>query len=146
VRSLLVAAEEHDAVLACWLQVAVATGARRGEVCALRWSDVDLEAATVRIERSVSATKSAGVAIRPTKTGRVRLVSLTAPAVETLLRHHTRAEMVAASTGRTVDSDDQIVTSDPQARRPWRPELVTRRRRRPEWLGPGPRSSFLRSK
>jgi integrase len=127
VRFLLALAERHDAVLACWLHVAVATGARRGEVCALRWSDVDLEAATVRIARSVSATKSAGVAIRPTKTGRVRLVSLTAPAVEALARHRTRAEKAAASTGRGVDLADQIFTSDPEGRRPWRPELVTRR-------------------
>jgi integrase len=127
VRFLLALAERHDAVLACWLHIAVATGARRGEVCALCWSDVDLEAATVRIARSVSATKSAGVAIRPTKTGCVRLVSLTAPAVEALLRHRTRSEKVAASTGRAVDPDDQIFTGDPQARRPWRPELATRR-------------------
>src|SRR5207302_7119154 len=42
VRFLLALAERHDAVLACWLHVAVATGARRGEVCALRWSDVGL--------------------------------------------------------------------------------------------------------
>jgi integrase len=96
-------------------------------VCALRWSDVDLEAATVRIARSVSATKSAGVAIRPTKTGSVRLVSLTAPAVEALARHRTRTEKAAASIGRRVDPDDQIFASDPEGRRPWRPELATRR-------------------
>ena len=124
---MMVAAERQDPVLACWLQVAVATGARRGEVCALRWSDIDFTTATVRIERSVSATKSAGVAIRPTKTGRVRLVSLTGGAVDALVRQRARAERTAADAGRTVDADDQIFTSDPDARRPWRPELVTRR-------------------
>jgi integrase len=124
---VMVAAERQDPVLACWLQVAVATGARRGEVCALRWSDIDFTTATVRIERSVSATKSAGVAIRPTKTGRVRLVSLTGGAVDALVRQRARAERTAADAGRTVDADDQIFTSDPDARRPWRPELVTRR-------------------
>ena len=127
VRAVMVAAERQDPVLACWLQVAVATGARRGEVCALRWSDIDFTTATVRIERSVSATKSAGVAIRPTKTGRVRLVSLTGGAVDALVRQRARAERTAADAGRTVDADDQIFTSDPDARRPWRPELVTRR-------------------
>jgi integrase len=39
IRALLAAAERRDPVLACWLQVAVATGARRGEVCGLRWGD-----------------------------------------------------------------------------------------------------------
>ena len=33
------------------------TGVRRGEIAALRWSDVDLEAAIVRIERSLEETK-----------------------------------------------------------------------------------------
>jgi integrase len=58
--------------------VAVATGARRGEVCALRWCDVDLDERIVRIGRSVSATASAGLIIKSTKTGRSRVVSLTA--------------------------------------------------------------------
>ncbi len=40
VRLALAAARTRDPVLWCWLQVAVATGARRGEVCALRWCDV----------------------------------------------------------------------------------------------------------
>jgi integrase len=127
VRAVLAAAQDYDPVLACWLQVAVATGARRGEVCALRWGDLDLEAASVRIERSVSATKSEGVAIRPTKTGRVRLVALTASAVRALRLLRARAEAIAATTGRPVQPDDQLFTSDVTAQRPWRPELVTRR-------------------
>ena len=46
IRALLACAEASDPQLSCWLQVAVATGARRGEICALRWADIDLEAAT----------------------------------------------------------------------------------------------------
>ncbi len=56
------------------------SGARRGEVCALRWCDVDLDKRFVRIERSVSATSSAGVVIKSTKTGKPRVVSLTTQA------------------------------------------------------------------
>jgi integrase len=78
VRSALAAAHKDDPALWCWLQVAVATGARRGEVCALRWCDVDLDERIVRIGRSVSATASAGLIIKSTKTGRSRVVSLTA--------------------------------------------------------------------
>ncbi len=63
VRQLLAAARALDPTLACWLDVAAATGARRGEVCGLRWADIDLDAATVRIERSVSATARQGVFI-----------------------------------------------------------------------------------
>jgi integrase len=45
----------------------LATGCRRGEVLALRWKDVDLDAGIVRIERSVEQTK-AGLRIKSPKT------------------------------------------------------------------------------
>ena len=127
VRELLAAARENDPALACWLDVAAATGARRGEVCGLRWSDIDLDAATVRIERSVSATKQDGVFIKTTKTDRFRLVSLTAQAVASLADHLDRAHGAAEAAGRSLDRSDLVFTNDPECQRPWRPELVTRR-------------------
>jgi len=96
-------------------------------VCALRWADVDLNGATVRIERSVSATKTTGIIIKSTKTGRVRLVGLTDDAVEALRSQLRRAHDVARSVGRRVEAEDLIFTNDSQARLPWRPELVIRR-------------------
>jgi integrase len=100
IRVMLAAAERTDPVLACWLQVAVATGARRGEICALRWGDIDLEQATVRIERSVAATKQAGIAFKSTKTGGVRLVSLTSQALSALRLHRELAQRRAVHIGR----------------------------------------------
>lgn len=119
VRALLAAAADVDAALACWLQVAVATGARRGEICGLRWSDVDLDDASVRIQRSVSATRQAGLTIKSTKTGGVRVVSLTTQAVIALRGHHRSTHHVAA--------DAYVFSNDADGARPWRPDLVTRR-------------------
>jgi len=81
----LVLARETDPETGRWLDVAAATGARRGEICALRWSNIDLDRQTVRIERSVSATKEHGVFIKTTKTDRFRLVSLTDQATQSLI-------------------------------------------------------------
>jgi len=119
VRAVLAAAQAKDFAFWCWLQVAFATGARRGEVCALRWDDVDLERRTVRIDKSVTATKRDGVVIKSTKTGRVRLVSLTAQSTAALdeLRLRSPAALDA----------DLVFTNDPHRQRPWRPEMVTRR-------------------
>lgn len=82
--------------------LAIGTGARRGEIAALRWSDIDLDAATVRIERSLEQTKD-GLRVKPPKTraGR-RTISLPAFAVEAL-RDHRRAQLelrVAIGAGR----------------------------------------------
>lgn len=127
VRTLLALAETTDPVLSCWLDIATATGARRGEICALRWSDIDLERATVRIERSVAATKEAGVYIKTTKTDRFRLVSLTDRAVRSITALRTAAESTAAGAERTMSADDLVFTRNIEATEPWRPELVTRR-------------------
>jgi len=48
------AAERHDPDRALFLIVAAMTGARRGELCALRWTDIDLDAATVTFARVIS--------------------------------------------------------------------------------------------
>jgi len=127
VRMLLRSAERADQELACWLHVAVATGARRGEICALRWGDIDWERATVRIERSVSVTKQAGVTVKSTKTGGVRLVSITKQSVQALQCHRDRANGRAVECRRPVGRDDQVFTRDPRSRQPIRPELITRR-------------------
>ena len=93
----------------------------------MRWSDIDLDEHTIRIERSVSATRSSGLVIKPTKTGRVRRVSITTQATDALIQHRIRAEQVAADDHRFVDPADLVFTNDSTCRRPWRPELVTRR-------------------
>jgi integrase len=51
-RVLLRAADEKPE-LACFLLLAAATGARRSEVVARRWSDVDFEGGQVAIARGV---------------------------------------------------------------------------------------------
>ena len=43
-----------DAVLAIAMALAAVTGIRRGELCALRWSDIDSEQGTVRVRRSLT--------------------------------------------------------------------------------------------
>ena len=35
------------------VSLALATGMRRGELCGLQWGDIDLDASTLRIKRSV---------------------------------------------------------------------------------------------
>ena len=53
------------------VSLALATGARCGELLALQWSEVDLDRATLRTERSVEETKR-GLRIKPPKTKRGR--------------------------------------------------------------------------
>ena len=72
--------------------LALASGMRRGELLALRWSDVDFDGGKVRVERSLEETAK-GLRFKPPKTkhGR-RAISLPASALE-MLRDHRRAHL-----------------------------------------------------
>jgi integrase len=48
------------------------TGARRGEILALRWADLDTDARTLRIERAIEETKEHGLRFKDPKTERGR--------------------------------------------------------------------------
>jgi integrase len=67
--------------------LALATGMRRGELCALEWGDIDLDGATLRVERSLEETK-AGLRVKPPKSRRGRRnIALSGDAVSMLRAH-----------------------------------------------------------
>ena len=84
-RALLAAAagERLEALYA----VALSTGMRQGEMLALRWPDVDLDACSLHVRGTMQRTKH-GLRIESPKTaGSRRRVSLTRTAIEALRRH-----------------------------------------------------------
>ena len=80
VRALLDASDERSCAL---YTVAVRTGMRPGEILALRWSDVDLEAGTVQINRALSE----GEFSTPKTPRSRRRISLSPATVATLKAH-----------------------------------------------------------
>ena len=59
-----------------YITLAADTGARRGELCGLQWSDIDMKESTITIRRNLQYTASAGVYETGPKTGVVRLVDI----------------------------------------------------------------------
>jgi integrase len=100
--------------------LALATGMRRGELCALRWQDVDLDRAQLRVEQSLEQT-SAGLRFKAPKTryGR-RLISLPPSAVAEL-RAHWKAQQeqrMSLGMGRATPSDLVFATFEGKPRSP----------------------------
>jgi integrase len=71
---------------------ALATGMRRGELCGLRWRDVDFEASKLQVERSVEQTKGLGLRFKAPKTKRGRRQIALPAYMATELRAHRRAQ------------------------------------------------------
>lgn len=76
-----------------FLQLAVATGCRRGEILALRWSDI--EDGRAHINRSLTQTR-AGLECKSTKTERPRTVKIPESAIAALEEHRKRQDVFRA--------------------------------------------------
>ncbi len=95
------------------------TGVRRGECLALRWTDLDLDAGTVAIRRSLQQTK-AGLAFKSTKTDRERAFTI-GPALVAILRKHRAEQDEVKALLRSAYHDDGLVfaRADGSAIIPW---------------------------
>jgi len=85
VSALIKAAQDQHSVLGTAVALAALTGARRGELVALRWSDIDLTNGIVKIARSLTFTGGERYE-GPTKTHASREVALDPVAIEVLNR------------------------------------------------------------
>ena len=68
--------------------VLLETGMRRGELLALKWSDVDYARRRLTIRRAVERTKAHGVLFKLPKSRKVRVISLSESAIAALQEHH----------------------------------------------------------
>ena len=126
---LISAAGARDPALGTLLVLAATTGARRGELCALRWSDLDPVAGEIDIVRAVTIANGEAI-VGPTKTRRGRRIHLDPTTLEALAAHRRRVDTDARRNGRTIAADAYVFSGDPTGRRPWRPDRVSRSFRR----------------
>lgn len=115
--------DDGDDLHLAWLLSSM-TGLRRGELLALRWRDVDLEAARISVRRAVGVVKEAGkprVEEGPTKSGHNRVIDIDPDTVAALRRHRSAGEVVALQSVR----DDAYVVSRPDGSQ-WHPERFSR--------------------
>jgi integrase len=87
--------------------VAVTAGLRRGELQGLRWEDVDLEAGTLQVRRTLSEPKG-GYILEAPKSGKGRNIWLTNKAT-TALREHRKRQLEERMEYGALWSDHDLV-------------------------------------
>jgi integrase len=105
--------------------LALGTGMRRGELCGLAWGAVDLDNATVRVERSLEET-AAGLRFKPPKSRHgLRTISLPSSVVEVIRVHrrHQAEHRLALGAGRP-GADDLVFTLSDGS--PYPPDKLSR--------------------
>lgn len=123
IRRLLDAAQ-GDRLYPLWL-LAVATGMRRGELCGLKWEDVDFEGGAVIVRRNLVMVNGRPAVQEPKTARSRRRVKLPASCLEALKawRHEQKKERLAHGPGYE-DSGYVFTQGDGK---PLRPDLLTKR-------------------
>ena len=126
VATIVRSADAEDPVLATALALAALTGCRRGELCALRWSDIDLVQGRIRISRSltvVDGTSHEG----PTKTHQARDISLDDIGVGILRKRREYMEDLSERAASPLAADPYVLSYDAHGGRPVGPNTLTHR-------------------
>lgn len=119
-------AEATDPVLATAIALAALTGARRGELADLRWSDVDLACGHLAIARSISVVE--GVTYEgDTKTHQVRRRSVDESGATLLRSHWIYLVDVSERAGSPLVEDPFVLSYSAHAGNPVHPDTISHR-------------------
>jgi integrase len=124
--TMLTAAWEDDPDWGCLLWVAMTSGPRRGELCALRWHDVDFDAQILTIARNYVEFGRYRVH-KDTKTHQQRRIALSPESVAVLRAHLQRAAARADAIGAELPPDAFIFSYALDCSRPMLPGTVTKK-------------------
>jgi len=115
---------------AVFLRLSTTAGLRPSEVCALRWLDLDLDAATITITGSIVTAKGLPQKYArkdPKSVHGERLLALDAATVELLRAHQAGGEQLAEQLGGRLGPQAYVFARTPDGRTPWRPDTVSKR-------------------
>jgi len=112
-----------------FLWLTMVSGCRRGEMCALRWTDLDLTRGIMTIERSYAQTR-AGRQEKHTKSRQKRRVALDAHTVALLTAYRARCRDECGSLGVDLSRDAFVFSGSPDLSTPLLPSTITQRYRR----------------
>ena len=90
--------------------LALHCGLRQGEILGLRWSDIDIEAATLQIRRTLSEART-GYRFEPPKNNKGRSITLTTQAGEALREHLARQLETIEMMGDLYEDQGLVVSS-----------------------------------
>jgi integrase len=117
-------AEERNPDIACFLRLAAVTGARRGELCAIRWRDFDKKW-TLSIKHSIVDGRIDELIEKGTKTHASRKVVIDALTLRVVESQRERSEERSKECGKKFSRNNFVFASSLDGCVPWRPHRVT---------------------
>jgi len=118
-------AQEIDPELAAFIMLAASSGARRGELLALRWRHLDFEHGRLSIERGIVRVGHE-IVEQGTKTHQSRRISLDEVTGAALIEHHARMEERAAAASVAITIESFVFSNSVDGSTPWHPDSTSR--------------------
>ena len=116
----------NQELLALYIWLAAVTGARRGELCALQWADLDLERGVIHVAHSYLALP--GVKMRKdTKIHQDRRLAIDEITVTVLAERKQVAKDLLAAVGLELADSAYVFSHEPAGTEPWDPSWVTKK-------------------
>lgn len=106
-----------------------ASGARRGELCGLRWSDIDFDERSMKVEQNVVRGRK-GLVVKGPKRHRTRRLTLDQATVEVLRAYREICDERARWAGTRLKKHGYVFASQPDGSEPIRPDRITQAVRR----------------
>jgi integrase len=122
-------AREADPDLASFIMLAASSGARRGELLAIRWNDLNLDHSRLSIERGIVRVGD-GLIEQGTKSHQSRRISLDTGTVADLRAHRERQAERAAAASAAITSESFVFSHAVDGSMPWHPDSTSRAFRR----------------
>ncbi|AEA26550.1 integrase family protein [Pseudonocardia dioxanivorans CB1190] len=107
-----------------WL--VMVTGVRRGELCGLRWRNLDLDAGVLVLDRSIGQ-RGSDMWEKDTKTHQQRRIALDPETVDVMRVHRERCESRAGEFGLRLGRDAFVFSLAPDGSRHYQPNSVSQR-------------------
>jgi integrase len=130
VATLLEAALATELRFGLFLRMAVILGARRSELCALRWSHVDFDRGEILIERGVTYVPGASLVDADTKDHGKRRLAADPRTMELLRAHRVACAKVALELGASLPADAYVFSYAPEGSTPMHPNGATHKFKR----------------
>lgn len=124
VLAILNALEKEPLKWKVFTHLLIVTGCRRGEIAGLKWKNVDLKAAKIRIDCTLLYAKGKGIYENTTKTGDIRNLSIPSETVTLLEEYQAWWDNLKEENGERWSGNDYVFVQDDG--KPIDPNSVTR--------------------
>ena len=119
------AATESDIRIAVFIRVLAATGIRRGEGLALRWSDISFDSGEITIDEAVIKGKGSLIVKSPKTQVSARTVTVDQETIRAIERLRDAQFSMAQSCGKSLADSAFVFSFDPDGSNPPHPDTVS---------------------